>query len=112
MDASYPNNPSRTTGTDTTTTNATTNINTNINALALAAAPVREGEQEVEVSARARARGGYKCGECGFFPKKDVHDCNVVKEQMAARAVLGRFEQNLCLVVAEICCSSICHWDS
>lgn len=33
---------------------------------------------------RPRVRGEYKCGKCGYYPKKARHDCDEVKAKAAA----------------------------
>ena len=48
----------------------------------------RRGEKKPK-SASAPKRGEYRCGKCGFFPKKTKHDC----AREAARMSLGEAGQ-------------------
>jgi hypothetical protein len=36
------------------------------------------------IAGRPRARGEYKCGRCGFLPKKAKHNCEVENARRAA----------------------------
>jgi hypothetical protein len=40
-------------------------------------------------SRRERGRGEYKCGVCGHFPKKEVHNCDEVKAKFEVRGVIA-----------------------
>ena len=40
--------------------------------------------KKYSVSGRPATRGGYKCGVCGFAPKKQKHDCTAEKAKTRA----------------------------
>lgn len=44
----------------------------------------RKDRKTYSTAGRPRVRGEYKCGKCGFYPKKSRHDCDDVKAKSAA----------------------------
>lgn len=44
----------------------------------------RKDRKTYSTAGRPRVRGEYKCGKCGFYPKKSRHDCDEVKAKAAA----------------------------
>lgn len=45
----------------------------------------KKDRKTYSTAGRPRVRGEYKCGKCGFMPKKAKHDCEEHKESMVAR---------------------------
>lgn len=45
----------------------------------------KKDRKTYSTAGRPRVRGEYKCGKCGFMPKKAKHDCEEHKKSMVAR---------------------------
>ena len=46
----------------------------------------RKDRKAYSTAGRPRVRGEYKCGKCGFMPKKQKHDCAVERARFGGAA--------------------------